>query len=71
MKKLICAFLALTLTLAMTACGGKPVEETTAPAANIEGTMEELLNKVIEARPVEFAGGVYHIDLTDTSEEGM
>ena len=71
MKKLICAFLALTLTLAMTACGGKPVEETTAPAANIEGTMEELLNKVIEARPVEFAGGVYSIDLTDTSEEGM
>ena len=71
MKKLICALLALTLALSMTACGGKPVEETTAPAANIEGTMEELLNKVIEARPVEFAGGVYSIDLTDTSEEGM
>ncbi len=56
---------------ALTACGGKKPEETTAPAANIEGTMEELLNKVIEQRPVEFAGGVIPIDLTDTSEEGL
>ena len=71
MKKLICAVLALTLALAMTACGGSKQPETTAPAANIEGTMEELLNKVIEQRPVEFAGGVYPIDLTDTSEDGL
>ena len=71
MKKLICALLALSLVLAMTACGGKQTAETTAPAANIEGTMEELLNKVIEQRPVEFAGGVFPIDLTDTSEDGM
>ena len=71
MKKWICAILALSLVLAMTACGGKKPEETTAPAANIEGTMEELLNKVIEQRPVEFAGGVIPIDLTDTSEEGL
>ena len=71
MKKLICALLALSLALAMTACGGKQPTETTAPAANIEGTMEELLNKVIEQRPVEFAGGVIPIDLTDTSEEGL
>lgn len=71
MKKLICALLALSLVLAMTACGGKQTAETTAPAANIEGTMEELLNKVIEQRPVEFAGGVIPIDLTDTSEEGL
>ena len=70
MKKLICALLALSLMLAMTACGGSKQEETTAPAANIEGTMEELLNKVIETRPVEFAGGVYPIDLIDTSEDG-
>lgn len=70
MKKLICALLALSLILAMAACGGSKPEETTAPAANIEGTMEELLNKVIEQRPVEFAGGVYPIDLTDTSEDG-
>lgn len=70
MKKMICALLALSLVLAMTACGGKQPTETTAPAANIEGTMEELLNKVIEQRPVEFAGGVFPIDLTDTSEDG-
>ncbi len=70
MKKLICALLALSLALAMTACGGKQTAETTAPAANLDGTMEELLNKVIEQRPVEFAGGVYPIDLTDTSEDG-
>lgn len=72
MKKLICAVLALTMALSMTACGGKQPAETTAPtAANIEGTMEELLNKVIEQRPVEFAGGVIPIDLTDTSEDGL
>ena len=70
MKKLICAVLALSLSLTMLACGKQPTE-TTAPAANIEGTMEELLNKVIEQRPVEFAGGVFPIDLTDTSEDGM
>lgn len=71
MKKMICAILALTMLLAMTACGGSKPVETTAPAANIEGTMEELLNKIVEQRPVEFAGGVFPIDLTDTSEDGM
>ncbi|MGM9585535.1 MAG: hypothetical protein ACI3V1_08315 [Faecousia sp.] len=74
MKKMICALLALTLALSMAACGGKAAETTaatTAPAANVEGTMEELLNKVIEQRPVEFMGGVIPIDLTDTSEEGL
>ena len=73
MKKLICAILALTLVLSMTACGGSKQEETTAATvpASVEGTMEELLNKVIEQRPVEFMGGVFPIDLTDTSEEGL
>ena len=71
MKKLICALLALTMIFAMTACGGSKAPETTAPAAKIEGTMEELLNKVIEQRPVEFAGMVLPLDLTDTSEEAM
>ena len=75
MKKVICAILALTLALSMAACGGSKTAETTAattaPAANVEGTMEELLNKVIEQRPVEFMGGVIPIDLTDTSEEGL
>ena len=74
MKKLICALLALTLVLSMTACSKQAettVPETTAPAGNLVGSMEELLEKVIEARPVEFAGGVIPIDLTDTSEDGL
>ena len=75
MKKLICALLALSLVLAMTACGKQPAEttapETTAPEDSLVGSMEELLEKVIEARPVEFAGGVIPIDLNDTSEDGL
>ena len=72
MKKVICALLALTLMISMAACGGKKTEETTAPTvANVKGTMEELLNKVIEERPVEFAGMVLPFDLTDTSEEAQ
>ena len=75
MKKLICAVLALSLVLAMTACGKQATEtttpETTAPEGALVGSMEELLEKVIEARPVEFAGGVIPIDLTDTSEDGL
>ena len=72
MKKLICALLALSLVLAMTACGGKQTAETTAPAANIAGTMEELLNQVTEQRPVEFAGGVIPVDpLTSTTPAKM
>lgn len=75
MKKLICTLLALSLVLAMTACGKQTAEattpETTAPEGALVGSMEELLEKVIEARPVEFAGGVIPIDLTDTSEDGL
>ena len=86
MKKFVCLCLALALVLSLAACGTKkPVEttapettapettapETTAPAAEVELTMEELLNKIIEERPVEFFGGVIPIDLTDTSEDGL
>ena len=70
MKKFLSVILALSLVFAMTACGGKTVEET-APAVSVEGTMEELLNKVITEQPVEFMGGVIPIDLTDTSEDGL
>ena len=84
MKKLICLCLSLTLAISLAACGKKPVEttppetsapettvpETTAPAG-VEGTMEELLNRIVEERPVEFSGGVIPIDLTDTSEDGL
>ena len=33
--------------------------------------MEELLNKVIELKPVEFMGMAMALDLTDTSEDGL
>lgn len=71
MKKIVSIVLALSLVLSLAACGGKKAEETQAPALSVEGTMEELLNKTIEQRPVEFMGGVIPVDLTDSSEEGM
>ena len=70
MKKLISIVLALSLVLSLAACGGKKAEETQ-PALSVEGTMEELLNKTIEERPVEFMGGVIPVDLTDSSEDGL
>ena len=84
MKKLISVLLTLTLVLSLAACGGKKTDETTAPAeetataqtetsapASFEGTMEELVNRIIENRPVEFMGAATVIDLTDTSEDGQ
>ena len=82
MKKMISVALAVTMVLAMfagCAAGGTtettaaptetPVTEAAKPA--LTGTLEELLNKVIEVQPVEFMGGVIPVDLTDTSEEGL
>ena len=71
MKKIVSVVLALALVLSLAACGGKKAEETQAPALSVEGTMEELLNKTVEQRPVEFMGGVIPVDLTDTSEDGL
>ena len=71
MKKIVSVVLVLTLMLSLAACGGKKEEETTQPALSVAGTMEELLNKTIEERPVEFMGGVIPVDLTDSSEEGL
>jgi len=70
MKKFLSVVLALTMVLSMAACGGKKTEETE-PALSVAGTMEELLNKTIEQRPVEFMGGVIPVDLTDSSEDGL
>ena len=70
MKKIVSIVLALSLVLSLAACGGKKSEETQ-PALSVEGTMEELLNKTIEQRPVEFMGGVIPVDLTDSSEDGL
>lgn len=75
MKKMISMLLALTMVLCLAACGGNntPATEapTEAPAVKVEGTMEELLNKVVELKPVEFMGGTMPVDLTDTSEDGL
>ena len=72
MKKMISMLLALVLVFGLTACGGntEPTEAPTEAVVNVEGTMEELLNKVIEIKPVEFMGGSMTLDLTDTSDDG-
>ena len=75
MKKFVAMMMALAMMFTFAACGGKTVEPspapTTAPVATVAGTMEELLNKVVEIQPVEFMGGTMPIDLTDTSEDGL
>ena len=71
MKKFVSIVLALSLVLSLAACGGKKTQETEAAALKVEGSMEELLNKTIEQRPVEFMGGVIPMDLTDSSEDGL
>ena len=74
MKKIIAMLLALTVVLSLAACGNNNTPATEAPteaAVSVEGTMEELLNKVIEKQPVEFMGMAMTLDLTDTSEDGL
>lgn len=78
MKKMTAMLLALVMALSLAACGktyepspAPTVPATEAPAAKVEGTMEELLNKIIEKQPVEFMGMAMTLDLTDTSEDGM
>ena len=70
MKKIVSLVLALSLVLSLAACGSKKPAETE-PALSVAGTMEELLNKTIEQRPVEFMGGVIPVDLTDSTEDGL
>lgn len=76
MKRVLSVILTAALIAAMLAAcgsrrGGETITATTEPDRRVEGTMEELANKVIEQRPVEFAGGVNVLDLSDTSEEGL
>ena len=74
MKKFISMLLALVMVFALTACGGTANTETqapTEPALSLTGTMEELVNQVVELNPVEFMGGIMPVDLTDTSEDGL
>ena len=77
MKKMISLLLALTLVFGLTACGANNAPATDAPAADaapvakVEGTMEELTNKIMEIQPAEFMGGTMPLDVTDTSEDGL
>ena len=66
MKKLIAMILVLAMAVAMVACGNKAANK-----ASLAGTMEENVLKVMEIAPVEFMGGLYPVDLADTSEDGL
>lgn len=67
MKKLMILLLALAMLFSFAACGAKQPTEAPTEASKpaLEGTMEEILNKVAELNPVEFMGGTMPIDLTD------
>ena len=68
MKKMIALILVLVMVVAMAACGKKTAAVDKTPLA---GTMEENVLKVMEIAPVEFMGGLYPVDLADTSEDGL
>ena len=70
MKKIFAMMLAVVMVLSMAACGGNK-SAASQETKKLEGTMEELLNKVVEIQPVEFMGGVMPIDLADTTEDGL
>ena len=71
MKKITAMILAMVMVLSLAACGGNGKTEAPAATPKLEGTMEELVNKVIEAQPVEFMGGIMPVDLADTTEDGL
>lgn len=76
MKKLSAIVLVMVLLLSMPACS---CENNNAPSDNttggnqtaLSGTMEENVNKLMQANPAEFMGGMMPLDLKDTSEEGL
>ena len=73
MKKLIALALAVLMVCTLFAACGKSEGEGDGAAAakNYEGTMETLVNAIIEKNPVEFMGGIMPVDLADTSEDGV
>lgn len=83
MKKLITLLLTMTLLLSMAACHRKDSADTPADSTGnttgategvskgLEGTMEENVDKIMQANPVAFMGGLMPVDLQDTSEEGL
>ena len=82
MKNIIAILLATLLLVSMTACScaknpdPTTTTDSTAPTTTetqkqLSGTMEENIQKLMQANPVEFMGGMMPLDLTDTSEEGL
>ena len=72
MKKLITVLLVMTLTLSLTACRRNiSADATGGSKANLSGTMEENVDKLMQANPVQFMGALMPLDLKDTSEEGL
>ena len=69
MKKIFAMLLAAAMMFTMAACGGAATQPTEAPTEAskpaLEGTLEEILNKVVEQNPVEFMGGVMPVDVAD------
>lgn len=76
MKKFIACSLIVLMLLSMTACS---CQNNNDPATNatggmqsdLTGTMEENVNRLMQANPAEFMGGMMPLDLQDTSEEGL
>ncbi len=76
MKKLMAILLTTVLLFGMTACGCQKQEDPTVNTTEgqttpLSGTMEENIQKLMQANPAEFMGGMMPLDLTDTSEEGL
>lgn len=81
MKKTISMFLILALAVAALAgcAAGKPAETTVpateapteAPKPALDGTLEEIIDRIYEQQSVEFMVGTMPLDLTDTSEDGL
>lgn len=73
MKKLTAIVLILVLLLSMNACScaNNSANPTDGTQNTLSGTMEENVNKLMQANPAEFMGAMMPIDLKDTSEEGL
>lgn len=81
MKKWMALFLVLVLMFTTVACGnkrddqpGNGATETTGGTNEktaLQGTMEDNVNKLMQAQPVEFMGGLMPVDLQDTTEDGL
>ncbi len=68
MKKIVSLLLVVAMAATLFAGCGK--KDTGSDKSSLEGTMEEIANKIAEEQPAEIMAGVTPIDLTDTSEEG-